>query len=151
MAQMIEVKIQGLEGIEEKLRSAGTKLAAKALRRALRVGGNVLRDEIRARTPVETGILRKNVKLRVSVSAKREESIAKVGFGRQTVVARAVELGHRQLTHKKQGKKQVGQVPAHPFIRPAFEAAKQKAIDAFAQTIREALPVIATPGTSTSE
>ena len=150
MPKMIQATVTGLPGVLEKLRAAGPKLAAKAMRKGLRAGGKVLREAVAERTPVKTGLLRENIKLRVSVSEKKMRGRASVGFGKQGYIARFVELGHRQVSHKPE-KKEIGHVPAHPFMRPAFDSSVKKATEVFGTVVRASLPAVAAPGSSGSD
>ena len=53
---------------------------------------------------------------------------ASVGFGgKQGHIANEVEYGHVMVTHLPD-KRDVGHVPAHPFMRPAFDASADQAL-----------------------
>lgn len=77
-----------------------------------------------------------------------------VGYGNLEHVANFVEYGHRMVTHWKNkqlytdargrkrvrkwgGHRDVGQVQAHPFMRPAFDSSQDRSIDAFVGAIRQ--------------
>ena len=55
---------------------------------------------------------------------------------RKSFVALWVEYGHRMVDHSN---RQTGFVKAHPFMRPAFEAAANRAVDVFVETVQEFL------------
>jgi hypothetical protein len=59
----------------------------------------------------------------------------KVGFGKEGHKAMWVELGHRMVTHKPD-LKEIGKVPAHPFMRPGFDASRTEARNAVIEVIR---------------
>ena len=114
------VKVEGLVQVERNLRELGPNLAERALRKALQAGVDVLEHAVQERTPVETGLLKASVVTAVSISQKGNSGVAVVGFGNQGHVARLVEFGHRLVSHgKKRDRKQIGNVPPHPFMRPA--------------------------------
>jgi HK97 gp10 family phage protein len=131
-----EFKIKGLAETVKALEVLPDKLVKKALRKALQAGGEVLGNAVMERTPVDTGLLRESVGLAVTVHNDASGE-ANVGFGRQDYVARFVEFGHRIVGHKPNKKDTGKHVPARPFIRPAFDASKDKAVETFADVIEE--------------
>lgn len=54
-----------------------------------------------------------------------------VGFGSEGWRAFLVEYGHRMVGHQPGKKELKPPVPAHPFLRRAFDNCKQAAVDAF--------------------
>jgi HK97 gp10 family phage protein len=133
MADNVTAKITGLDEVKRNLEKIGQDLSSKVLRHSLQAGVNVLGVAVQERTPKNTGLLAASVGTVVSLSAKEGGGVAVVGFGDQGHVARLVEFGHRMVTHAG---KTVGQVPMHPFIRPAFDASAPAAVEAFTETMR---------------
>jgi hypothetical protein len=72
----------------------------------------------------------------VEVDLNAKGGSASVGFGKLGYIANMVEYGHVMVTHAP-GKKVVGFVPPHPFMRPAFESSAEPAIAAFAASMTE--------------
>ena len=149
----MELQITGLDQVQTRLKQAGPTLAQKAYAKALKAAGEVLRKEVSDRAPVKTeefkgsnslppGALKADIQLQVKVS--EQGGGATIGPSRKTAyVARFVELGHRQVSHgKKKGRKVIGHVPAKPFLRPAFDAAGDAAVQAFANSLIESLSVL---------
>ncbi len=152
----MDIQITGLERVQERLKRAGPTLAQKAYAKALRAGGEVLRKEVQGRAPIKTeefkgsnslppGAL--NADIQVRVKTTDQGGTASIGPTAKTAyVARFVELGHKQVSHgKKRGRKVIGHVPAHPFLRPALDAAGDAAIAAFQNALVENLSVLEDP------
>ncbi len=62
---MIGVKLEGVEELQKKIRSLATKEVQVSIKKGVRTAGKVLLAEARARTPKNTGKLRRYVKLRL--------------------------------------------------------------------------------------
>jgi HK97 gp10 family phage protein len=135
----IKVDVQGLRGVEDALAEAGPKLAKRALRKGLVAGGQVFLDAVKALTPVakegtpqrEPGELRDAMTMKVKLSSKEESGTVVIGAeykkedGNQSpgVYDRFVEFGSVHNTAK-------------PHVRPGFDEAKGKALDAFTEVMR---------------
>jgi HK97 gp10 family phage protein len=136
------------------------KAAKAAMRAGLRAAGELVRAEVASRAPVRTmaggnslpeGALAADITLEVKQASTTGQQYAVVQPGRLTRhVARWVEYGHRivrggQLKFLANGKTRgrggySGEnVPAHPFIRPAFEATQASVVKTFAEKFIEAL------------
>jgi HK97 gp10 family phage protein len=138
----MEVKVDvRLNGIEEKLRDLGPKLARKALRRAVGKVGDFWVNEAKSRAPVDTGDLRDSIAKKVTTSKKGNDLSAKVSVGpmynsksrkpgdssqNPATYALFVELGKKSKS-------------ATPFLRPMFDTTGDKAIEILADTLREDL------------
>lgn len=85
----------GIEGVKElKVRFRKLKkFPQTSLRRAVRAGARVVRDEARRRAPRATGFSRTKIVTRDRRSANREEAIVQVGFRRSAFYLRFVEAG----------------------------------------------------------
>jgi len=141
------INISGIEETCAALDQLPKGIVVGGYAKALRKGISVIESAIEAKTPiqlrnsggdlvVEGGELKAAIKSTVDVDPGGKGGDAGITFGNQTHIANFVEYGHRMVGHKP-GKKQVGQVPAHPFIRPAFDATAEKAIDVFAESLAE--------------
>lgn len=119
----------------------------KAERKALKAVGSLIQEAIVARAPVQSGTphgdlapgeLKADIKVRVHISkdedAGLDSSSVSIGPGSKTShIARFVENGHANPKATK-GKKNT---PAHPFIRVALDATREKAIDLYESVITE--------------
>lgn len=135
----VTVRVVGLQEIETKLRTLKLDAEKRVLGKGVKAATTVLAEAIQARTPVDKGLLRASVGTNTRVDPSGEAASGIVGFGRQGYIARFVEYGHRIVGHKP-GKKDTGKrVPPHPFIRPAFDESAGKALQAFEDTVTQAL------------
>lgn len=140
MADGVTVKIEGLKELADKLQSFGPKLARNGLRAAVNAGAEVVRKDVQARVPVDTGVMRKAVYKKQI----REES----GDTRQTFYV-GVRSGK-----KYQKKNQdafywrflefgTAKLQARPFIRPAFETKKKEAVERIKSKLAERIEKLA--------
>jgi len=149
----LDIQISGLDELQAQLDDLGTKAAERCIRKALRAGAAIEQAAIVERAPVKVGdggILPENaLRNDIVVKVKREDDdslSAVVGPDKFTAhVARWVEYGHRQVNggysrKTKSGKyrgpgKQIGDVPEHPFLRPAWEATQTEVTDTICTTL----------------
>ena len=155
MASESIMTVTGLAEVQAMLRDAPRHIVAAGFARAGRAAADVFVAELEVRTPVRTealwndetfsefkdqtgGDLKAALMSEVLLDSQFRGVHVAVGFGKQGHVANWVEYGHKMVTHKP-AKKEVGFVSAHPFMRPAFEAAGDRAIDAFVESLSEAV------------
>jgi HK97 gp10 family phage protein len=133
------VKVEGLKGVEDALHAAGPKLAATALRKALKAGSDVFLREAKSRAPVLStptpartpGELRDAIQDVTKLKRRQEAGVARVGLrhdkekGTQSpgVYGLFVEYG----TYKTK---------AQPYMRPAYDTANREAEAVFTAEIR---------------
>lgn len=120
-------------------------------------GGKVLRDEAKARAPMgedskRPGLLRDSIYLayRDKESTDAEEVYSVSWNAKLAPHGHLVEFGHWQTHARYKGKDGVWYtgaplatpkwVPAYPFLRPALDAAQQRAKVAMLERGRERLP-----------
>jgi hypothetical protein len=154
MADNYTIKIEGLDDVMRSFDQIPKKIVARAFFKALQASGYVIEKEVLIRTPVRSrlyfkgtlmesmlpmrgsGALRAAITTVVTLDSKSRGGYLEVGFGELGYIARFVEYGHRLVTHRP-GKKEIGQVPPYPFMRPALEAATEIALDTFTATLSE--------------
>lgn len=100
MTDFVRFRLRNIATLDEQLAQIEPKLQRKVMRRALRVGGNIVRDEARRRAPVRGGLLRRSIQTRVGRSRRTGQWTASVGVfpagGRSwPFYAGFVERGHR--------------------------------------------------------
>lgn len=145
-----DTTISGGRELDDLLKTLPAKMEKNIMRAAVRAGAAVMREEVRSRVPTKSGALAKSV--RITTRAKRGEITASVKAGNRTAFyAQMVEFGTRpHIIKAKPGS--ALDVPgnplrevnhpgnrAHPFMRPAAEAAFSASVDAVKEKIRERL------------
>jgi len=141
----VTVEIVGLKGVEDALSQAGPKLAKRALRKALVAGAELFEASAKKNAPVlakatrrrRPGELRDAIDMSVKLSGKQESGVARVGIRRgkgkgpdsPAVWASLVEFGSIHGA-------------AQPFMRPAFEQAKNRAQEVFTDEIRKGVETL---------
>jgi hypothetical protein len=138
------ITVRGIPEVQRNLAEFPKLLVMGAFNKALSRAAAVFETELRARTPEsdystsseEYGHLVDNLMDVIEIDSNGRGGRVSIGFGRKSMVALWVEYGHRMLSHSGKGK---GTVQAHPFMRPAFEAAAEAALEAFTLAIQEFL------------
>ena len=149
----ISITVEGLSELQAKLDAMTQKQADRCIRTALKAGAVIEQAAIVERAPVKVGTggylppgaLKSDIVIRFLKDTQGAIS-AKVGPAKLTAhVARWVEYGHRIVqggrnrvlaNGKQKGNGVVtGEVPAHPFIRPAYEASRQQVITTICETL----------------
>lgn len=143
MADGIEITTQGFAEVERSLDDLGQSLGEQICRKALRAGGNLMKAAVAANAPVRPdlpsgtalppGTLQSDITVTVAKDRNQQDSFsAWIEPGRESYhVCVFVEWGHRLV----KGKKQIGDVAAHPYWRPAFDSNQDLAFNAVAETI----------------
>jgi hypothetical protein len=154
MSFAVEMSCEGFEELRQRLSELATKDANRILNKALRTGGLIFQGEEEERAPerpelpsgtaLPPGALRRDVHVRKLPGKK---PIWIIGPGKYTSqAAHLVEFGHRIVQGGKNRLKKygiqvgpgnvTGQVPPHPYARPAFESAHQLVMDAITESIK---------------
>ena len=121
------VEIVGLRELDRALQELAWPAARRALRKGMRKGANVVRDEARAKAPVRTGKLRKAIRTR-----ERSEDAGNMRFAvevpRRAFYGRFLEYGTSKMAAK-------------PFLRPAAEGKTEVAVGAMRDALAEAIRI----------
>jgi Bacteriophage HK97-gp10, putative tail-component len=161
MPDGLVITFEGVEGFNRMMTDLAGPAVERIARRAVRAGGRVVQAAITEAAPerpalpsgtaLPPGALKNDIE--VHVAREKDGSVsAYIEPGKLTMhVARWVEYGHRQVAGGYSRKtaeaveggnaifsgpgQHVQDVPAHPFIRPAFEASELAAQDAIAMEI----------------
>lgn len=154
MADGLTVQMQGFAELDKLFADMGGPTGEVVVRRGLRAGGNVMKAAIAANAPVRPdlpsgtalppGALQSDITVTVSKDSDTSFS-AWIEPGAQTRrVAIWVEWGHRLVRSGRLAAKRsrgngkvVGDVAAHPYIRPAFDANEDLAVNAVSASIAE--------------
>jgi HK97 gp10 family phage protein len=138
VANEFTITISGLEETLAMLEAAPKNIVKGAFGKALTAAAVPVVKAVEVRTPVHTGDLKEHLMTDIAVDANGAGGFAQVGFGNEGHTARLVEYGHRMIGHKP-GKKELGTVPAHPFMRPAAAESAEAAVEAFGESLTESL------------
>lgn len=160
----MDFKIEGIEETVAMLETAPKNIVARGYLKALSAAGNVIADAVEVRTPrkledtggnsLDLGELRESLMVDVQLDSGFRGGSVDVGFGKNGRVALWVEYGHRIVMHgvtsadRRNGYKGKlllrvnpesfdSNVPAYPFMRPAFDASADAAIEAFSNSIQQ--------------
>jgi HK97 gp10 family phage protein len=151
-------ELEGMRALVDKLNTAGAKMGGPEMKKALRAGGRVIKEAMVERAPMmleektagsdslEPGALKDGMRVAVIDGENGQEAIigpnSKVAY-----VARFVEYGHRQVSGgylkllgngKSRGTGTAGtDIPAYPFLRPAFEASVSEVQTAMEESLRK--------------
>ena len=122
-----DVQIVGLKELDRALQELAWPAARRALRKGMRKGANVVRDEARAKAPKKTG----NLKRKIRTRERREEGgdmRFAVEVPRSAFYGRFIEYGTSKM-------------PARPFLRPAAENKTEAAVSAMRDALAEAIRI----------
>ena len=124
------VRLAGAKELRQQLRKLGNEVGGVVLADAVNGAGEILLAETQARAPFKRGVLRENLVLRRAARTARSSLFrkgiarARIGYRRAAMHAGPVEAGHQIVRNGRV----VGHVPAHPFMRPAFDALKARLV-----------------------
>ncbi len=152
----MEVKVEGLTELRDLLqRKLPDEIQTKALQSTLAKAAKPIVSEARARVPVRTGALRRAITSGRSRKSTKVRAVRVIGVNAKKINRPATENGRsrwidryywkqiefgrpayssrRNLGTPEKGffGKRFKAVPARPFLRPAFEARKFDALEAF--------------------
>jgi HK97 gp10 family phage protein len=136
MADSVTMHVSGLKELTERMRAMGPDINRKALRSAVGAAAGLIRDQAKATNPDDTGrtdraLYAKQIREKSSDFQQTYYVGVRSGKGerkknRDAWYWRLVEFGTLKM-------------PARPFMRPAFESQKFKAVDLIAARIARRL------------
>lgn len=140
----INLDFSGLDEIARDLETLSRAENNKVLRDATRAGAEVLREEVIQRAPERSGKLKKNVVVLTQKSRRRGEISSGVH-----IRGRNMRTGNSDNSMKASDPKnafywrfvELGTVnmPAHPFVRPAFDTRQEQAAQAAMERMNRAI------------
>lgn len=95
---MSEIQVNGLAELDAQLKALPTKIEVNVLRGAIRAGQRILQQRAQALVPVQSGALRKSIKVRTNAKAARRGVVRAdlVAGGKTAWYAHLVEFGSGQ-------------------------------------------------------
>lgn len=133
--------ITGLDALKKALAQLPKNIGKNVLRGAVNAGATEFKKEAVARAPMDSGVLKKAVYQKqikekssdtqqtfyIGVRSGKRSKTTKKGLKLDAFYARFVEFGTSKMAAK-------------PFMRPAFEAKKEAAIEKFKDYMAKRLP-----------
>lgn len=137
---VVKVKVEGLRELDKALSELPKATGRNVLRRAGRKALEPIVEDARGMAPSDTGRLREEMTVSTRLSKRQAalhrkmvkdskasiEMFAGAGYSR---VAHLLEFGTAQRFHKSG--KSTGAVSPRPFMRPAWDAGKEKVLETF--------------------
>lgn len=123
----LSVEIVGLKELDRALQELAWPAARRALRKGMRQGANVVRDEARAKAPVRTGNLKRKIRTR-----ERSEEAGNMRFAVEVPRGAFYGLFLEYGTSK---------MAAKPFMRPAAENKTEAAVTKMRDALAEAIQI----------
>lgn len=121
------MKNNGIDDVFKELAALDKKLRNKIVRQAQREAAKLLASEIRDKAPVESGKLKRSVKVRSGGSKKGViTTLVQITGGHDDPFIGFVEFGTKDQ-------------PAQPFIRRSVAVKRDAVIDTIVQQINEAI------------
>ena len=127
---------KGFQSLDADFKLLSAAEQRKVSRKAARAGAVVFRDAVRASAPVRTGRLKKSV----SVDTVRGSLTAGVKFKKVRVTKKSKKGKHKNILpfYWWMIENGTSKMPAHPFVRPAYDANVKKAENAaFEQYLKD--------------
>lgn len=146
-------RVRNLDSLERKLAALGKLAQGDVLEKALHAGAQEIRNSAQDKAPFLTGTLRRSIH-----SETGEKSGAKVSVlvGTDLEYAAMQEFGGtivpknaKRLVFEVDGKKVFARkvtIPAHPYLRPAFDEQKGEAVKQFRLAVGDQVRMIARSG-----
>lgn len=146
----MQVRLKGAEDIKQRLNLLPKEIAGQELREVALQGAEVIRKQAEANALAHkvTGTLAGDIQAAIARESLGQQVVVHVGPGKEGWYGRLVEFGHAQVRvtgRVRRGrrtyriKQQLGQVPSHPWLRPAFDATKEQAQNLMADEFRRRL------------
>lgn len=152
MGKPVTIKIEGLQRLENKFRSLSRAIQRSIIKRGLKAAGEPMLKRAKELVAVDSGNLKKQLKLKQAPRSKfsfqgikigtSEQIIKDPATGEKTKINRAahahlVEFGTGPRFHKDGSP--TGQMPALPFLRPAYDENEANSINRFAAIVGPAI------------
>lgn len=122
-----DVQITGLKELDAALQELAWPAARRALRKGMRQGANVVRDEVRDKAPIDTGLLKRSIRTRERKDENGWMQVA-VEVRRRAFYGKFFEYGTSKMAAK-------------PFIRPAASNNTDAAVGRMRDALAEAIEI----------
>lgn len=136
MAKSVTVKLDGLRDLGQRMKGLSEAMNSRIARAATAAGAAVIRDAAKQKVAVDTGNLKKNIivkRLPKGESPLTSEHIVTVRQGKLTKKQKASGLG--DAFYGRFVEYGTAKMPARPYLRPAYDQNKEKAVQAIKDRI----------------
>jgi len=136
MASSTTVKVSGLKDLGERMKGLSADVNRRIGRAAVAAGAKVIADAAKTKAPVATGNLRKNIitkRLPPGESDLTSEYIVTVRKGK--ITKKQKDRGLKDAYYARYVEFGTAKTPAQPFLRPAYDENKEKAVEAIKDRI----------------
>ena len=136
MAKTVTVKVEGLADLGARMKGLSEAVNNRIARAATAAGAVVIRNSAQQKAPVDTGNLKKNIivkRLPKGESSLTSEHIVTVRKGKLT--AKQKSSGLKDAYYGQFVEFGTAKMPAQPFLRPAYDENKQRAVEAIKDRI----------------
>jgi HK97 gp10 family phage protein len=136
------MNLTGFKELAAALRELGPRVARNTLRRAVSAGAVPIRDEAKVRARKKTGEMARDIQIKREKDTKGEMSAkysVYVRTGKKSRLsgrARGVDKNSFYWIFQELG---TSKMPAHPFLRPAFESRKEEAVKTIGEKLDEGI------------
>lgn len=140
MASSVTVRVDGLRELGDRMKSLSKDVNNRIGRAATAAGAVVIRNAAQAKVPVDTGNLKKNIivkRLPKGESPLTSEHIVTVRKGKLT--AKQKGSGLKDAFYGSFVEFGTAKMPARPYLRPAFDQNKERAVEAIKDRIDKRL------------
>jgi HK97 gp10 family phage protein len=172
MSDIVTIEVRGLQQLSRAMLNLPNQLSTRIMREALHAAGEVMALAAEGSAPVRTGELKASIMVKVHVDNELRNNSVRVGpgydrgsllvhgarpnrhkpGGQEAIVdstespgvyGKFVELGHR-VGHRGGAEIEFGSgtVPAHPWLRPAFESSNREALEVFVNFMRAGVETV---------
>jgi HK97 gp10 family phage protein len=143
--------LTGFDELAKKLKELGPKVAKNGLRRATSAGAAIVRNDARKRAPVDTGEMKRDIMMKRERDARGGDTTGAVytvyvRSGKKSRMAGKKRDVDRDSFYWKFLEFGTAKMAAQPFLRPAFEANKEAAIEAIGKSLDETIQAAAAEG-----
>jgi HK97 gp10 family phage protein len=150
MANTVTMELTGFKELAAALRELPERVARNGLRAAVNAGATVIKKEAIAKAPKDTGALRDNLyqkQIREQSGDMKQTFYVGVrkGVAKYANTKANRRAGKAGTAYKNDGTTfywrflefGTSKMPAHPFMRPAFESRKEAAVKAIGEKLDE--------------
>lgn len=138
----MRIKFTGGEEIQRRLEMLPREIAGEPMREAAMAGAEVIRRQAEANALAhkKSGTLAGDIHAEIAKEDIGAKVTVRIGPGKKGWYGRLVEMGHALVRGSRKAEKQtIGQVPPHPWLRPALDTKKEEAKQVMAEELERRL------------